>query len=143
MNNITNITHAIEQRAVSNLEMERAPKISQLSQGQGRVRWLSKDAELPRFLNALTEIDDPQFKAFITIAFKTGCRAGELLSLRWGKIDRKQKSVMKLVSFFYSSNSIPATPALRPCLRQWKPQSLKSHQSSLMKQADTTTSALT
>ncbi len=74
--------------------IERAPKISQLSQGQGRVRWLSKDAELPRFLNALTEIDDPQFKAFITIAFKTGCRAGELLSLRWGKIDRKQKSVL-------------------------------------------------
>lgn len=67
--------------------IHRAPRIGQRTQAPNRIRWLKKETELPRFIKALSQLEDLQFKAFLALAFYTGCRAGELKSLRWQDVD--------------------------------------------------------
>jgi integrase len=71
-----------------------APRISQRTQAPNRIRWLKKETELPVFIQALDQVKDPQFKAFLSLAFYTGCRAGELRSLSWQDVDFKEGTIL-------------------------------------------------
>jgi len=50
-----------------------------------RERYLSKD-ELPRFLSALDEEEDGLSVAAIRMLLFTGCRRGEVMSLKWNEV---------------------------------------------------------
>jgi integrase len=50
-----------------------------------RERYLSKD-ELPRFLSALDEEEDGFSVAAIRLLLFTGCRRGEVMSLKWNEV---------------------------------------------------------
>lgn len=50
-----------------------------------RERYLTKE-ELPRFLKALEEQEDRLSVAAIKLLLYTGCRKGEILSLRWNQV---------------------------------------------------------
>ena len=63
-------------------ELSRAPRVKQLRVAHGDFQFLTFE-ETPRFLKAAA----PEWKAFVTIALKTGLRVGELLALRWEDLD--------------------------------------------------------
>jgi len=50
-----------------------------------RERYLTKE-ELPRFLKALNSMEDQLSMAAIKLLLFTGCRKGEILSLRWDQV---------------------------------------------------------
>lgn len=53
----------------------------------GRVRFLSTD-ELGRLLRALNDYHDPNMADFFTVALFTGARRGNIMSMKWGDMDR-------------------------------------------------------
>jgi integrase len=63
-------------------ELSHAPRVKQLRVAHGDFQFLTFE-ETPRFLRAAA----PEWKAFVTIALKTGLRVGELLALRWEDLD--------------------------------------------------------
>lgn len=67
--------------------LEKNPAVGQekFKEGPLRERYLSKE-ELPRFLKALDEDDDQLSVAAIRLLLLTGCRRGEILSLRWENV---------------------------------------------------------
>ena len=67
----------LEKNPTDNLEKFRLPP--------QRERYLSKE-ELPRFLNALEEMDDRLSMAAIKLLLFTGCRKTEILSLQWQQV---------------------------------------------------------
>ena len=63
-----------------------------LKEPPGRVRYLTSD-ELSRFWEALKE-SPPHFQALVKIAFYTGMRKSEILSLKWKNIDWKNRTIV-------------------------------------------------
>jgi integrase len=63
-------------------ELSHAPRVKQLRVAHGDFQFLTFE-ETPRFLRAAA----PEWKAFVTIALKTGLRVGELLALRREDLD--------------------------------------------------------
>ncbi len=55
-------------------------------------RFLTKDEEL-RLLNACEGLLGGELKAIVTIALDTGLRLSELLGLRWGDVDLKNRLI--------------------------------------------------
>lgn len=89
-----------------------APKIRQLSQGQGRIRYLLPD-EKDRFESVIEQISDPALKAFMFMAYFTGARAGELLNLTWARLDFSTQTVL----FVETKNDLGRRVPLQAC---WK-----------------------
>lgn len=67
------------------LEKNPAAGLDKFREPPHRERYLSKD-ELPRFLNALDELEDRPSKSIIKLLLFTGCRKGEILSLKWSQV---------------------------------------------------------
>jgi integrase len=67
--------------------LEKNPAASQekFKEPPQRERYLSKD-ELPRFLSALDEEEDGLSVAAIRLLLFTGCRRGEVMSLKWNEV---------------------------------------------------------
>jgi integrase len=61
-------------------------KVSKLSEGKGRDRFLSKE-EQERLLTACRESRNPNLYPIVAIALLTGMRYGEIVNLKWGDID--------------------------------------------------------
>lgn len=58
-----------------------------LREPEAVVRWITQD-EAMRLINAARSIKRaPWLEDFIRLALNTGCRAGELLGLEWGRVD--------------------------------------------------------
>jgi integrase len=57
-----------------------------------RVRIL-KEADMPQFWQALQSLDSPVGRDFLTVLLFTGCRVGELASLRWESVDFAGKTI--------------------------------------------------
>ena len=64
------------------LEKNPATYQEKFKEGPLRERYLSKE-ELPRFLNALDQLDDRLSVAALRLLLFTGCRREEILSLKW------------------------------------------------------------
>ena len=67
------------------LEKNPADGLEKFKTPPNRERYLSKE-ELPRFLNALEEMEDRLSMAAIKLLLFTGCRKGEILSLQWSQV---------------------------------------------------------
>lgn len=63
------------------------PKIRLLSGEVERDRWLTRDEA-----NRLIEASPPHLAALIRFALATGCRAGEITSLEWHRVDLERKT---------------------------------------------------
>ncbi len=64
---------------VSRVEKQQEPR--------GRVRFLSKDDELPRLLAACRKSALPELYMIVRLAITSGMRKGEILGLRWADVD--------------------------------------------------------
>jgi integrase len=53
---------------------------------QSRDRWL-RPHEVERLMEAVRGEEDPYFRAFVALAFLTGCRKSELLTATWDAVD--------------------------------------------------------
>jgi integrase len=62
-------------------------------QGEGRVRWITHE-EAARFIAAAsTEPRSPHLPDFLQLGFNTGCRSQEMLGLKWGRVDLKNRLI--------------------------------------------------
>lgn len=68
------------------LEENPCRKVSRMKQPRGRVRFLS-DREREALLDACRNIRNKQLFPLTLLAIATGARQGELMSLRWNKVD--------------------------------------------------------
>lgn len=67
------------------LEKNPAAGLDKFKEPPHRERYLTKE-ELPRFLKVLDQQEDRLSKAAIKLLLFTGCRKGEILSLRWDQV---------------------------------------------------------
>ncbi len=76
--------------AIENDKLERNPfkKVKLLKEENERVRFLS-DEEEPRLFAAIPG----EYHPLVTVALHTGMRKGELLRLKWGDVDFRQRLV--------------------------------------------------
>jgi integrase len=68
-------------------------KIQRLKEPRGRVRFLD-DGERARLLEACKENPNPNLYPAVVLALSTGCRKGEILSLRWPDVDLERGIIM-------------------------------------------------
>jgi len=68
------------------LERNPAAGMEKFGEPPHRERYLTRD-ELPRFLKALDRQEDRRSTAAIRLLLFTGCRKGEVLSLRWEQVE--------------------------------------------------------
>lgn len=62
-------------------------RVTRPREPQGRVRYLDREAELPRLLAAVSASADRRLGPLVVLALATGARQGELLGLRWRDLD--------------------------------------------------------
>lgn len=58
-----------------------------LREPEGRVRWITRAEAQALIRAAEASVKAPHLADFIRLALSTGCRAGELLGLEWGRVD--------------------------------------------------------
>jgi integrase len=77
------------------LETNPVERVRKFGESAGRVRYLSDD-ELARLLSACKESRNPWLHPAVLLALTTGCRQGELMSLRWRQVDFGRRTVLLL-----------------------------------------------
>ncbi len=92
-------------------------KVNFLKENSGRLRWLEPEEEA-RLLDACA----PSVRPVVLTALHTGCRLGELLSLRWEDVDFRigLLTVQAAYAKTGETRSIPMNPILTEALRQLK-----------------------
>ncbi len=91
--------------------LKRVRQVKFLPENNKRLRYLSKD-ECRILLNAC----NGNLKAIVTFALNTGCRRGEILSLKWESIDLKHGFITLDRTKNGDRRDIPISDALRPVL---------------------------
>jgi integrase len=87
------------------LEKSPASGLEKFKQDPPRERYLSKE-ELPRFLKALDEQEDRLSMAAIKLLLFTGCRKGEILSLRWDQVRLEENRLFLPITKNGNSRSV-------------------------------------
>ncbi len=68
-------------------------KVSKLSEPPGRVRFLNKDDELPRLLEACRNSSNTDLYTVVILSLSTGARRMEIWSLKWNQVDLVQEKI--------------------------------------------------
>jgi integrase len=94
--------HWLAANPVAQVQKEREPR--------GRVRFLSKDDELPRLLAACEKSSLPDLRLIVLLACQTGMRRGELLGLRWPDIDLQRAVAVLHKTKNNDRRAVPLSP---------------------------------
>lgn len=92
--------------------------VEQRKEAGGRTRFLSDD-ELARLLAACRLAKWRRLYALALVAVTTGCRRGELMSLRWADVDLDRGLVHLATSKNGDPRAVPLTPAVVDELRSF------------------------
>lgn len=74
------------------LERNPVERVSKMQEPKGRVRFLSKDEELPALLTACRASPNPNLYLAVLLALTTGARQAEVMGLRWPQIDLQART---------------------------------------------------
>jgi len=87
------------------------------------VREISLAEELA-LLDAATDLYGSQWHTYIAMALQTGCRRGEMLSLRWENVSLDRADVLLLHTKAKRNRTVPLTSAIVDGLRRLKARTL-------------------
>ena len=91
--------------------LKRVRQVKFLPENNKRLRYLSKDE-----CRALLDNCNGHLKPIVTFALNTGCRRGEILSLRWGNVDLKHGFIRLDKTKNGERRDIPINNTLRAAL---------------------------
>ena len=113
-------TKAVEWEMVSEEVLKKVRKVKQLSENNGRLRFLSSEE-----CQALIKACDPHLKPIVITALNTGMRRSEILKLRWDQVDLKHGFILLEVTKSGARREIPINETLRETL-EVLPRHIKS-----------------
>lgn len=99
------------------LDRNPVKSVSRLKEPRGRVRFLSDD-ERDRLLKACKESAHPVLYPLVITALSTGCREGELLSLRWPQVDLDRGVILLLNTKNDERRAVPLMGLARDVLKE-------------------------
>jgi integrase len=92
--------------------LKRVRQVKFLPENNRRLRYLSKDE-----CRTLLDNCNGHLKAIVTFALNTGCRRGEILSLKWDNVDVKHGFIRLDITKNGERRDIPISDDLRPLLQ--------------------------
>ncbi|MFA4919525.1 MAG: site-specific integrase [Thermodesulfovibrionales bacterium] len=92
--------------------LKRVRQVKFLPENNRRLRYLSKDE-----CRTLLDNSNEHLKAIVTFALNTGCRRGEILSLKWDNVDMKHGFIRLVMTKNGERRDIPISDLLRPVLQ--------------------------
>ncbi|MHC4197784.1 MAG: tyrosine-type recombinase/integrase, partial [Planctomycetota bacterium] len=101
-------TKALEWEMVGEEALKGVRKVKLLKEPPGRLRFLSKEE-----CRALVEACSPHLKPIVTTALNTGMRRGEILGLKWERVDLKHGFILLDVTKNGERREIPINFTLR------------------------------
>jgi integrase len=105
-------TKAVDWNMVEEETLKRIRKVKPLTENNRRLRYLSKD-ECQALINAC----DNHVRLIVITALNTGCRKGEILSLRWDQVDLKHGFILLDKTKNGDRREIPINETLRNVLQ--------------------------
>lgn len=100
--------------------LTKMPKMSWEREGEGRIRWVSKEEE-QIILATLASWGEHAVASFVTVLIETGMRRGELLGMQSDQLDGSWARLWKTKT--KTPRSVPLTPKAQEILRHslpWK-----------------------
>ena len=91
-------------------------KIGRLKEPRGRVRYLS-DEERKNLLAACKASTNPHLYHVVVVALSTGCRKGEIMTLRWQDVDLRRGQITLLDTKNGEARSVPLVGHALECMR--------------------------
>ncbi|HET8532333.1 MAG TPA: site-specific integrase, partial [Methylomirabilota bacterium] len=100
--------------------LQAVPKIRQLVEPQGRLRWLTPEEEA-RLLAACRASRTPELVAVVIVALETGMRAGEIYGLTWERVDFSRGVIQLEITKRGTRREIPMRQMWTPSSRRCRP----------------------
>lgn len=93
------------------LKQNPAKSVKLLKEPPGRLRYLEPE-EIGRLLEACDDPQVPYLRPVVTIALHTGMRLGEILGLRWGDLDLRQRLISITKTKNHERKTLPINDVL-------------------------------
>lgn len=109
------IRKAVDWEMTGEETLKRIQKVKLLPENNKRLRYLSKGE-----CQALIGFCEPHLKPIVQFALNTGCRKGEILSLKWENVDLKHGFISLILTKNGDRRELPINDSLRATLQGLK-----------------------